>query len=197
LRVERKDLAGSDPGFIYRTTTRSWIDFPPRFIRPLLVGVIGEFWTSFITLYVWLGLAALALLLVFVGKPRYAGAALALIALASAGIMRGLGIDSVHPALWWVPGIAAALALLLWLAPQNRVFAVLLARSTFGAIVPLALFAAFQLSAFVDGKRGELRIGPIPQGTPVNLIMNLNPEAPTGALIDALAGLTRGFLRIG
>ena len=49
---------------------------------------------------------------------------------------------------------------------------------------------------FVNGRLGNLAVGPIPAGTPVNLIMNLNPQAPTAVFVDATSGLTRGILRV-
>lgn len=44
----------------------------------------------------------------------------------------------------------------------------------------LALFAALVIGAFIyilDGRLGTLSIGPIPKGTPVNLLANMNPDA--------------------
>jgi len=52
-------------------------------------------------------------------------------------------------------------------------------------LVPLLLFAA--------GKMGDLRVGPFPAGTPVNLVASLNPDAPTLQVIAAL-WQTRGVL---
>jgi hypothetical protein len=42
---------------------------------------------------------------------------------------------------------------------------------------------------FVDGHLGDLRVGPLPKGTPVNALMNLNPEASLTHLIGAGRGL--------
>jgi hypothetical protein len=58
------------------------------------------------------------------------------------------------------------------------------------------VFASSQANSFIDGKLRNLKIGPVPTGTPVNLIMNINPEASTGDLLQAVFGMTRGFLRI-
>jgi hypothetical protein len=192
LRWDDKELAGGDPGFIYRTTDVTWIDFSSRFIRQLLVGVLGSFWTSFLTLYLWVGLAVVALVLVFVGRTRHAGFVFVLVAVVVAALLRYSRIDAVYPALWLIPGLATAIALVLWLGPQHR----LIGRLVFAALGLLFVLASLQVTAFVDGKKGDLNIGPVPKGTPVNLIMNLNPEAPIGALLEAAFGMTRGFLRI-
>jgi len=49
------------------------------------------------------------------------------------------------------------------------------------------------LHRFVDGELGPISVGPIPQGAPINLIMNINPEAPMPNLIRAVSGMTRGI----
>src|SRR5262249_14608115 len=96
-------LAAGDRGFIYRTTQTSWIDFPARFVQPLIVGVISSFWTSFLTTYLWVGLAVAALVLVFVGRARHAGFMFALIAVLAGVLLRVSRIDSIYPSLWLVP----------------------------------------------------------------------------------------------
>lgn len=53
------------------------------------------------------------------------------------------------------------------------------------SLVGLSLFVGLLLY-FVTGSLGDLRIGPIPKGTPVNLLANLNPEADPVALEHAL-----------
>lgn len=186
-------LAGGDHGFIYRTTQPSFIDFSPRFIHPLVTGVIGPFWTSFLTTYLWSGLGLAALILAFVGRSRHAGFAFALIAVLVAVLLRLSRFDTVYPSLWLVPAIAAAAAALLWFALQNQRW---VSPVVFLALAGLFAFTGFQANAFVDGKLGGIKLGPVPTGTPVNLIMNLNPEAPTGDLLRAVFGMTRGFLRI-
>jgi hypothetical protein len=39
-----------------------------------------------------------------------------------------------------------------------------------------------------------VKAGPIPRGTPINLLMNINPEAPKSNLLRAVAGAFRGVL---
>ncbi|AYG69317.1 hypothetical protein CCGE531_25130 (plasmid) [Rhizobium sp. CCGE531] len=185
-------LADGDSGFIYRTTQPTWIDFPSRFIRPLISGVIGPFWISFLTTYVWVGLAAVALVLAFFGRPRHAGFVFALIAILVAVALRASRIDTIYPILWLVPAVSAAIAALLWFVTRR----LWIARAIFVALALISLFASEQATAFVSGGKGDLRIGPIPTGTPVSLLMNINPEASTGDLLQAVFGLSRGILRI-
>ena len=192
MRFLHSQLAQQDPGFIYRTTARSWVDIPGVFVRPLLVGILGDFWTSFLTLYLWLILAAIAVLLIFIGQSRHAGFTLALFAVLVAVVLRITGVDTIYPSFWWVPAIAVVAALVFWLRPQIRV----VARIFFALLAAAFLIVAGVASAFAGGKLGPLMVGPIPMGTPVNLIMNINPEAPPFVLIEAVSGMTRGILRI-
>ena len=50
---------------------------------------------------------------------------------------------------------------------------------------------------FVDGQLGDLRVGPLPKGTPVNALMNMNPNASVADLLGSVRGLaaTLGKLR--
>ncbi|HEX7273971.1 MAG TPA: hypothetical protein VF420_17635 [Casimicrobiaceae bacterium] len=192
LRHAHPALAGHDPGFIYRTTTASWIDFPATFIRPLLVGVMGESLTSWLTRYIWYVLAGIAILFAFFGRQQHAGFTLVIIAVATGVVLRVLGIDTIYPSLWWLPAVAVAVALLLWLGPQARGVA-----PVFFALLGTGfLLVSFVATSWVDGKRGGISLGPIPQGTPVNLLMSFNPQAPKRDLLDAVSGLTRGLLRV-
>jgi hypothetical protein len=58
----------------------------------------------------------------------------------------------------------------------------------------------YELKQFADGTLkwdGELvgvNVPHIPRGTPLNLLMNINPEAPLPNLIRAVAGVTRGIV---
>ncbi len=192
LRFEHKDLAGHDPGFIYRTTVRSSFDFPGKFIRILLVGVTGERLTSFLTRYLWWGLAVVALLLAVFGRQQDAGYVLMLGAVLVGAALRITGVDTIYPSLWWIVAGALAGAFLLWLGPRLRPIAPVF----FTLLAAVFVSVSVGLSNWVDGKWGDLKIGPIPKGTPVNLLMNVNPQAPLGDLVDALSGLARGLLRI-
>ncbi|MDE3819715.1 hypothetical protein [Sinorhizobium meliloti] len=187
-------LADGDRGFIYRTTQVSYFDFPAPFIRQLIEGVAGSFWTSFLTTYLWVGIALVAAVFAFIGRARHAGFALLLIAVLAAVVLRVTRIDTIYPLLWLVPAVAAVGALLFWfwlLLKYNWA-----ARTVFLALGVLAVLTGLTANAFVNGRLGDLKIGPVPTGTPVNLIMNLSPEAPLGDLMRAAFGMTRGFLRI-
>jgi hypothetical protein len=70
---------------------------------------------------------------------------------------------------------------------------VVLLRSSRGALrvlagyVPLALGLALGFVIFfVNGRLGDVRIGPIPKGTPVNLLASINPEADPAELAQAV-----------
>jgi cytochrome c5 len=192
LRFAHKELTGHDPGFIYRTTAPSWIDFPAPFIRPLLVGVMGEGWTSFLTRYLWYVLAGIAILFALFGRQQHAGFGLLLVAVLLGIVLRVTGIDRIYPVLWWIPGLAVLLAFLLWIGPQLRVVAPIF----FSLFAAAFLLVAWAGGAWVDGRLGGLKIGPVPRGTPVNLLMSLNPQAPIGDLVNAISGLTRGLLSV-
>ena len=193
------DLRGSDTaadgdaGFIYRTTQTSYLDFPAPFIRQLIEGVAGPFLTSVLATWLWAGIALVALVLAFVARPRHAGFVFLLIAVLAAVALRLTRIDTIYPLLWLIPAVAVAAAALLWFVARKDGWA--------GKVVFLAMSAAsiavmFLATTFVNGGMGGLKVGPVPAGTPVNLIMNINPEAPLGDLLNAAFGMTRGFLRV-
>jgi len=194
LRVRNAALARSnslsDPGFIYRVTEPSSIVFGAKFIRPLLEGVLGSFTTKILTLYLWIVLALLWLVLFLVPRARIAGFVLLLFAVAVAGVLVITRLDRVWGLLWLVPALAAAAAVWLWLGTEKR----WAARTLFAALTIASVAIGAGLTLFALGRLGDLTIPPFPHGTPVNLIMNMNPEAPRGDMIRAVAALTRGLL---
>lgn len=179
-----------DIGFIYRTTKDSYIDFAPRYIKPLITGVLGEGWTAFLFLYVWLLLAAIAVVLIFVGQARLAGGLLALLAAVLATVLRVSGVDTIFVWLWVIPLVPLALAIGFFRFPNAQ----RKARVFFAVSAVVFCIIGGTAKAFLDGRLVGIDIGPIPRGTPVNLLMNLNPDAPTVDLLNAVAGLTRGVL---
>ncbi|UVC19429.1 hypothetical protein [Mesorhizobium onobrychidis] len=186
--------ADSDEGFIYRTTQASYLDFPAPFIRQLIEGVAGPFLTSVLTTWLWVGIALVALVLAVVARPRHAGFVFLLIAVLAAVALRLTRIDTIYPLLWLIPAVAVAATALLWFRSWPR-------DSWAGRVVFLAMSAVsivvmIVATTFVNGGMGGLKVGPIPAGTPVNLIMNINPEAPIGDLMNAAFGMTRGILRV-
>jgi hypothetical protein len=186
-------LADGDRGFIFRTTEVSFLDIPAPFIKQLITGVAGPSLTSLLTTWLWYGLAVVALVLAIAGRARHAGFFFAVVGVLVAVLLRVSGVDSIYPALWLVPAVAAVAAVLLWLVPRKNRW---IGRVVFLVLGGLAVLASMTANASVDGKMGPIEIGPIPKGTPVNLMMNLNPEASTGDLINAAFGVTRGILRI-
>jgi hypothetical protein len=42
---------------------------------------------------------------------------------------------------------------------------------------------------FVNGHLGDLRVGPLPKGMPVNALMNFDPESPLSVRLEALRGM--------
>lgn len=181
-----------DIGFIYRTTTDSYIDFGPKFIRPLLTGLLGKFGTSFLFLYLWASLALIAVVLIFAGPPRLAGGLLAFVAAMLAALLRGSGVDTIYPLLWLIPAALAGLAIAFFAFPDARHAA----RAFFATSAVIFVLIGGFAKAFLDGHLTAIHLGPIPRGTPVNLLMNINPDAPTLDLLNAAAGLTRGVLRV-
>jgi mono/diheme cytochrome c family protein len=188
LRLDHQELTKGDPGFIYRTTQESYIVIPRKFIEPLLLGVIGSFWTSFLSLYLWIILLVVLLLLTAWGEPRIVALVLVLLALILAAGLVITRFDRVYWALWLLPVILVGGALWFWLG-RVRPF---IARISLAALALLSLCIGLVANLFVGGALADLRVGPIPQGTPVNLIMNMNPEAPTELMLKAGTALLRG-----
>jgi len=192
-----KDLAGKDPGFIYRTPNATSLYFPRKFIRPLLEGVLGA---RAVCLTLW-GAYALVIslgILAFFGRPRHAGFALIVIAVLVAAVLAITRVDRLYwvlwgvPLLWALPVIVVGCAVWFWQKDRQRQWA----RIVLGALCALTLIGVAKTHEFLNGQLGNLEIGPIPQGTPVNLIMNLNPDAPGDVLVDAVTAMTRGILLV-
>ncbi|MFD0894705.1 MFS transporter [Luteolibacter ambystomatis] len=49
-------------------------------------------------------------------------------------------------------------------------------KAVFAALACLTALIAVVLNGYIAGRFGPIRVGPIPEGTPVNLLMNLDPE---------------------
>ncbi|MFD1559885.1 hypothetical protein ACFSHT_30300 [Paraburkholderia silviterrae] len=181
-----------DIGFIYRTTKDSYIDFAPRYIKPLVSGILGERLTSILFIYVWLVLALIAFVLIFVGQPRLAGGLLALLAALVATVLRVSGVDTIYLGLWLIPLVPFVLAVAFFRFPNKQGWA----RAFFAVSVVVFAVMGGLGKALLDGRLIGIDIGPIPRGTPVNLLMNIDPDAPTVDLLHAAAGLTRGVLLV-
>jgi hypothetical protein len=93
----------------------------------------------------------------------------------------------------WIPGaLLLALGLLLFYVRDHKK---LIRYLGYGNLI-LALAIGFSVY-FVKGDLGEVRIGPIPKGTPVNLLINLNPEADQKELKKAFNVTLNALAEIG
>lgn len=95
-------------------------------------------------------------------------------------------VRAIEP--WPLPLIVLAAGgglLLLRLSPRWT------RRAGYGALVA-AVVVTFGIQFFA-GRLGDLRIGPIPAGTPVNLLANVNSEAPQRDIIKGALEVTRGL----
>jgi hypothetical protein len=63
------------------------------------------------------------------------------------------------------------------------------------ASVLLAIFVGFGIS-FLGGRLGDVTLGPIPAGTPVNLLANINPDAGIPALRTAIGETVQGLTEL-
>lgn len=90
--------------------------------------------------------------------------------------------------LWLPAGLIVGSFLVLWRFPSKP-----FRRFVFGYVpLILGLLIGFTIF-FLNGGLGDVRIGPIPKGTPVNLLANVNPEAPQADLWKAI-NVTTGAL---
>lgn len=211
---------GADTGWIFRTDTDTVIRIPRGHLRHLVEGVLPGFVPAFIAptvmwqldnpWFVPLILAAISAVLIAWIRRAYfyfvCGTGVLL-----AGLVAVTGIHYLVPwAIWLVPA-ALIIASTLWLLtasrptkrprpgdqiePRRRVLAaVCVALHAFFIVsVGVALWAGGQ---FVNGRLGDLAVGPIPKGVPVNSIMNLNPEAGLWKLAAAVRGLNHAVGRL-
>ncbi|HWM69784.1 MAG TPA: hypothetical protein VNO35_24615 [Steroidobacteraceae bacterium] len=194
---ELDGVIGRDAGFIYRMPEEVSVTFAAPFTRPILEGVLGPRLTNFASLYVWVLLTLGALLLAIIAQPRHAAFFLLLASLASTAMLVLTRFDRLWEWLWLIPVLTLLLALYLWLFRPARLWS----RVIFVVFALGFAFIGREVHGFVagtlrnsDGTLARINIEHIPKGTPVNLLMNLNPQAPTPNLIRAVAGLTRGLI---
>jgi hypothetical protein len=198
LRYRRPDLAGDDPGFIYRSTANTSLIFAPGFIKPILVGVIGNFWTGFLTFWLWIILALVLVLLAIFAGPRVAGFVYLLLALLVAIVLVITRVYSIYWTFWLIPLVLLGIALLIWLVLSKK--SPWTWKSLIYVLAVLLVFVGVVLCLFVGGKlvgiNSAAALAPFPEGMPVNLLWSINPEAPLGDLIGGVSGLARGLLAI-
>jgi hypothetical protein len=108
------------------------------------------------------------------------------------GLLAGVTLGPVHLLVdypWILPAALVLVGLLILLASDGRAGR----RSAGYAAIVLAVVAGFAAN-FIAGRLGDLDVGPIPAGTPVSLLANINPEdsrmpANVKAVIQRLAAL--------
>ena len=198
LRYRYPALAGQDPGFIYRSTATTSLIFAKGFIKPILVGILGSFWTSFLTFWLWILLAVLLVVLALFAGPRAAGFVYLILALIIAIV---LVITRVYEIYWWfwlIPLFLLGVALLIWIVLAKR--APCWWRTLIYVLAVLLLVVGVVACLFVGGKlvgiNSAAALAPFPQGMTVNLLWSINPEAPVGDLVGGVSGLLRGLLAI-
>lgn len=98
---------------------------------------------------------------------------------------------------WLSPALELLLAVAVLAFARRR--AAKAARAAWFAIgVAMVLVAVIlvPINLFIAGKMGDLKIGPFPKNTPVNLLASINPKAPRRELISAAWALVQACRRI-
>jgi mono/diheme cytochrome c family protein len=120
-------------------------------------------------------------------------------------LLAGIGVALLMSHAIWVGLIALVVALLIWFAlkwtlPEiTRVFFILLTVAAVLAGIAAHQFVNGRPIAFIPFTHVAMeplpiKLGPIPLGTPVNLIMNINPESPK--LPQAVVSMTLALAEI-
>jgi hypothetical protein len=192
LRGDKEKYAVNDPGFIYRTTEPSVLHLPGKFIRPILETVFGKFIVHVCTIFIWLGLITVSILFAWKGGSRFACFLTLLLAALNTVLILSGHFDKIYPEIWSIPVVLLVLAGVIWALRSNEE----VARIYFGSMTIAFVIAGIFANEFVSGSFGDVRIGPIPKGFPIQLITNINPEAPKGDLLNASASVVRGILKL-
>ena len=91
------------------------------------------------------------------------------------GLLAGVTLGPLHSLVehpWILPVVLLVIALLVLLKSDSRPW-----RRITGYVI-IALAVGIGVAAkFIGGRLGDLNVGPIPAGTPVSLLVNVNPEA--------------------
>ena len=98
---------------------------------------------------------------------------------------------------WLLPTavLLAASGLLAFARRRQGGFARLIFFSL-GLFVLLLGVVLFPINFFAAGRMGDLRIGPFPKGTPINLVASMNPEAPPLEMLSAFWKMHQACRRI-
>lgn len=221
LRIEGSAAAAKDPGYIYRLPVDTSITFGPGFTRPLLEGIlfgnlgrpVGAFVFWLLSIGLWLLLAGLAIYVAFRGRQRHVGqlflflailigVVLALTGAAGyggtvSGALMMMGATSMMyvppPWLWTAAAVLGLLGFWLLLRrDDDRRWP----RVVFGVLAVAAVVAGVVVHGFLNGRFGwHIDVGPIPRGTPVNLLMSIDPEK-TDTLPKAVIALVQAIAAI-
>jgi hypothetical protein len=99
---------------------------------------------------------------------------LLLLVLGVTGALGVSGLPKVPPWLWW-PAFwtLVGLGAVIYLNRRHERWAT---RVLFGTLAAMSILAPVAINGLLAGRFGALSVGPIPKGTPVNLIMNMDPE---------------------
>jgi hypothetical protein len=147
-----------------------------------------------VTFWVGVGVTLLLGILAWYARPRHAGFALLVIAVVLGLALVVTRLDRVYGLLWSLIPIVLLVVAAVWFWQAKA--APVRARVVLGSLCILSLASVIIGHMFVNGHLFDLRVGPIPKGTPVNLIANINPAAPASVLVDALSAAGRGILRV-
>ncbi|HXC59179.1 MAG TPA: hypothetical protein VN645_07665, partial [Steroidobacteraceae bacterium] len=191
LRLLDRSIGQADPGFIYRVTKDSSIYFAAKFVPQLLTGVLGSAGVSILSVWLWAMLGVLTAVLAIWGRARMAGFALLLFGVITAVLLVMTRLDRVWSWLWAAPILFTALAVGCWRMRADQRWA---ARVLFGLLFAGTLLLGNLVHRYAAGELGPVNVGPIPRGVPINLLMNMNPEAPKLDLLRAVSGIARGIL---
>lgn len=110
-----------------------------------------------------------------------------------ATVLSGTGLALLISGVIWLGIVLLLAALAAWKGPGNWQLSCL-SRAFFALTTVIVILGGIVVHDYVDGDRllgmgspFPIKVGPIPQGTPVNLIMNLDPDSPK--LPGALASM--------
>ncbi len=223
LRLDADPVARGDPGYIYRLPVDTEVAFAPGFIRPLIEGILSGFLGltggrvvfSILSCWLWVALVVLFVVGVMRGRARHVGvlvlglAVLLGIVLAVTGagggsggtvmgamMMLGLGLTTLVsvPPVWLWAAVIALGSLGFWMLLTSREWR-RFTRGAFGLLALLSLLGGILVNGYLNGRFSGIQLGPIPRGTPVNLLMSMDPQK-TDKLPAAIVALAKAILEI-
>ena len=219
LRNAKRPAYG-DPGYIYRLPNDSEIAFAAPFLRPLIVGILtgylgrpgGDVAFEFLSWGLWALLFVLFAIAVARARARHVGILVLAVAIVLALILGITGAGGYGGTtagaimMLGAPELLSVSALWLWLAVVALgVIGISLlltshewrglTRIVFSSLTFASLALGIFLHGYLNGRHGGVRIGPIPRGTPVNLLMNIDPDK-TNKLPAAVIALVRAMAEI-